>query len=142
MLWKILTTLGVPSLKSKCSKAVHGCYDPASELVRNLNSFSRQEAESKRGGNLAPSSLSLSSHAVSNTLDKEMDFPQLTLDGFRTLQVGSKPARNNYAEPITPTRAQCSRSSVPSMSTIRPSFFSAANDRRLKLSSLTFDVLV
>jgi hypothetical protein len=54
-----------------------------SELVRNLNSFSRQGV--KQGDNLAPVLFIFVIHAVSNT---EISQP-LTLDGFRT-QVGSK----------------------------------------------------
>jgi hypothetical protein len=41
---------------------------------------------------------------------QEMGFHNPTLDGFRTLKLEAS-REDNYAEPITPTRAQCSRSS-------------------------------
>jgi hypothetical protein len=63
-------------------------------------------------------------HAVSNTTRNGISQP-LTLDGFRTLKLEASP-RGQLRGTNHSTRAQCSRSSSPIMSTIRPSFFSAA----------------
>jgi hypothetical protein len=91
-----------------------------SELVRNLQFLSTSGV--KQGDNLAPV-LFIFVIAVSNTLDKKWDFTTPDFRWFRTLKLEAS-REDNYAEPIT--QQECSRSSSPIMSTIRPSFFSAA----------------
>jgi hypothetical protein len=63
------------------------------------------------------------------------EYPTLSTNGIsQLLTLVSGYSTGNYAEPITPTRAKCFRSSSPIMLTIRPSYFSARRtDRRLKL---------
>jgi hypothetical protein len=80
----------------------------------------------KQGDNLAPVLFIFVIHAESNSPDKKWKF---TTPDFRWYPDTKKLEANredNYAEPSTPTRAQCSRSSSPIMSTIRPLYFSAA----------------
>jgi hypothetical protein len=117
MLWKILTILEYQKAESSAQKLY-------TDVTINLRVGEKLEqflstSGVKQGDNLAPSSLSLSSRSIQHS-DKK--FPQpLTLDGFRTLKLEAS-REDNYAEPITQQR-QCSRSSSPIMSTIRPSFF-------------------
>jgi hypothetical protein len=96
MLWKILTTLGVPESLIEMLKICTRMLRSTSELVRNLNSFSRQ---AEQGDNLAPVLFIFVIHAVSNTLDKKWDFTTPDFRWFPDTQEASR--EDNYAEPIT-----------------------------------------
>jgi hypothetical protein len=105
-----------------------------SELVRNLNSFLDKRSQARRQSSTVLFIFVI--HAVSNTLDKKWDFTTPDFRWFPDTQVGSKPRGQLRG---TNHSNKCSRSSSPIMSTIRPSFFSAAeSDRRHRLSLSTF----
>jgi hypothetical protein len=127
--WKILTLLGTRK-RSKCSKLYT---DTINRVGEKLEQFLSTSGVKRR--QLAPVSLSLSSTQYPTLSTRNGISQLLTLDGFRTLKLEAS-REDNYAEPITPTRAKCSRSSSPIMLTIRPSFSQPRrSDRRLKLIS-------
>jgi hypothetical protein len=104
----------------------------------NLNSFSRQ-AESSRA-NLAPVLFIFVIHAVSTLSTRNGISQPLTLDGFRTLKLEAS-REDNYAEPITPTRAQCSFFKSYYVDDTAFILLSREVIAASSLSSLTFDVL-
>jgi hypothetical protein len=127
MLWKILTTLGVPESLISAQKLYTDTINL--RVGEKLEQFLSTSGV-KQGDNLAPV-LFIFHHAVSNTLDKKWDFTTPDFRWFPDTQVGSKP--RGQLRGTNHSRAQCSRSSSPIMSTIRPSFSAAESDRRLKL---------
>jgi hypothetical protein len=85
MLWKILTTLGVPEslievLKKSCTRI----------STQSWWQFLSTSGV-KQGDNLAPVLFIFVIHAVSNTLDKKWDFTTPDFRWFPDTQVGSKP---------------------------------------------------
>jgi hypothetical protein len=113
MLWKILTTLGyqkaIEMLKMYTDVTIN--FRVGEKLEQFLST-----SGVKQGDNLAPVLFIFVIHAVSNTLDKKWDFTTPDFRWFPDTQVGSKP--RGQLRGTTPTRAQCSRSSSPIMSTM------------------------
>jgi hypothetical protein len=86
MLWKILTTLGVPESLIEVLKTDVTINLRVGELEQFLST-----SGVKQGDNLAPVLFIFVIHAVSNTLDKKWDFTTPDFRWFPDTQVGSKP---------------------------------------------------
>jgi hypothetical protein len=138
MLWRILTTLGVPEL----NRNAQNLYTDVTINFRvgeKLEQFlSTSESQARRQSSTVLFIFVI--HAVSNTLDKKWDFTTPDFRWFPDTQVGSKP-RGQLHGTNHSNKGTCSRSSSPIMSAIRPSFFSRGEVAASSLSSL-FDVLV
>jgi hypothetical protein len=119
-------TLGVPESLIEVLKKLYTDVTINLRVGEKLEQFLSTSGV-KQGDNLAPVLFIFVIHTLDYpTLSTRNGSSQLlTFDGIRTLKLEAS-REDNYADPNTPTMAQCSRSSSPIMSTIRSLYFSAA----------------
>jgi hypothetical protein len=97
MLWKILTTLGVPESLIEVLKKLYTDVTINLRVGEKLAQFLSTSGV-KEGDNLAPVLFIFVIHAISNSLDKKWEFTTPDFRWYPDTQIGSKP-RGQWMSP-------------------------------------------